>query len=177
MPRKTELPADFFEVDFFALFKKEGAPHIRIRYLGLSHIQEGATIEYVASILRVSPRAVTYWVQRYKDLGLEGLRDKEGRGAKTKLPKNKENNLCDKVIALQEQRKGGRVKAQDIQEMLEKEFNVSCSISGIYLLLKRVGLHWISSRSRHPKQSQEVQDLFKKLRKHRGRCHQCGCIL
>ena len=45
--------------------------------------------------------------------------------------------------------------------MLEKEFEVSCSISEIYLFLKRVGLHWISSRSRHPNQSQEVQDLFK----------------
>ena len=91
MPRKTELPTDFFEVDFVSLFKKEGAPHIRIRYLGLSHIQEGATISHVASILRVSPRAVTYWIQRFKDNGLEGLRDKEGRGAKTKLPPNKKN--------------------------------------------------------------------------------------
>ena len=162
MPGKTELPGDFFEVDFISLFKKENSPHIKIRYLGLSHIQEGATISHVASILRVSPRAVTYWIKRFKDNGLEGLRDKEGRGAKTKLPSDKENKFRDKIIAMQEKRKGGRVKAQDIQKMLEKEFEVSCSISAIYLLLKRVGLHWISSRSRHPKQSQEVQDLFKK---------------
>ena len=78
------------------------------------------------------------------------------------MPSNNENKFRDKIIAMQEKRKGGRVKAQDIQKMLEKEFEVSCSISGIYLLLERVGLHWISSRSRHPKQSQEVQDLFKK---------------
>ena len=114
MPRKTELPEDFFEVDFVTLFKKEDSPHIKIRYLGLSHIQEGATISHVASILRVSPRAVTYWIKRFKDNGLEGLRDKEGRGAKTKLPSDKENKFRDKIIAMQEKRKGGRVKAQDI---------------------------------------------------------------
>ena len=74
-------------------------------------------------------------------MDLEGLRDKEGRGAKTKLPSDKENKFRDKIIAMQEKRKGGRVKAQDIQKMLEKEFEVSCSISAIYLLLKRVGLH------------------------------------
>ena len=177
MARKTELPPDFYEIDFVSLFKKEGAPHIRIRYLGLSHIQEGSTIAYVAEILRVSPRAVTYWIKRYKEEGLEGLRDKDGRGAKRNLPSDKENKFCDEVISMQETRKGGRVKAEDIRLMLDKKFGVSSSISGVYLLLKRVGLHWISSRSRHPKQSQEVQDLFKKLRKHRGRCHQCECIL
>ena len=177
MARTTELPQDFYEIDFVSLFKNEGAPHIRIRYLGLSHIQEGSSISYVASILRVSPRTVTYWIQRYKREGLDGLKDKEGRGAKKKLPSIKENKFCDKVITMQEKRKGGRVKAEEIRQMLEKDFGVVCSLSATYLLLKRVGLHWISSRSRHPKQSQEVQDLFKKLRKNRGRCHQCGCIL
>ncbi len=177
MARNTELPPDFYEIDFTSLFKKEGAPHIRIRYLGLSHIQEGATIAYVSSILRVSSRTVTYWIQRFKKAGLKGLEDKVGRGAKKKLSTNKENKFCDRVIEMQKTRKGGRVKGEDIRIMLKEEFDVNCSLSATYLLLRRVGLHWISSRSRHPKQSQEVQDLFKKLRKHRCRCHQCGCIL
>ena len=77
---------------------------MKIRYLELSHIQEGVTISYVASILRVSPRAVTYWIKRFKDNGLEGLRDKESRGAKIKLLSNKENKFCDKIIAMQERK-------------------------------------------------------------------------
>ncbi|QPL54095.1 winged helix-turn-helix domain-containing protein [Vibrio navarrensis] len=31
-----------------------------------------------------------------------------------------------------------------------------------YYLLDHMGLSWITSRSKHPKQSQEVQDDFKK---------------
>ena len=36
--------------------QERDSPHIKIRYLGLSHTQEGATISYVAPILRVSRR-------------------------------------------------------------------------------------------------------------------------
>ncbi|ABI71407.1 hypothetical protein Sfri_1556 [Shewanella frigidimarina NCIMB 400] len=35
--------------------------------------------------------------------------------------------------------------------------------ANIYRLLHQLGLSWITTRSRHPKQSQDIQDAFKKL--------------
>ncbi|WP_435277206.1 helix-turn-helix domain-containing protein [Psychrobium sp. nBUS_13] len=34
----------------------------------------------------------------------------------------------------------------------------------MYRLLHQLGFSWITSRSRHPKQSDEVQETFKKIR-------------
>ncbi len=162
MPRKTSLPNEFFETNFLILYQTESSARMKIRYLGLLHLTKGKTIIEVSKMLCVSPRTVAYWINRYKKEGIDGLKDKPGRGAKTKLPKEHETKLCETVLVMQEERKGGRVKGEDVRKMLADKFNVFCSLSGVYSLLHRVGLSWITSRSKHPKQSEEVQELFKK---------------
>ncbi len=134
-------------------------------------------MHYVAEVLRIEMRTVANWIRRYKEDGIDGLKDKVGRGLKARLSKDNENIFRDKVLAMQESRKGGRVRAKDVKEMLEADFDVCYQLSAVYSLLHRVGLSWISSRSKHPKQTPEVQELFKKLRSYRCRCSECGCLL
>ena len=177
MPKKLILPDSFYETDFLKLYKNESSPHIRISYLGLSHIKDGETVVAVSKMLRTSYRTVQYWIQRFNKEGVEGLVDKSGRGAKRKLDKKHENKFCERVLKMQGSREGGRVRGEDVKEMLLREFEIKCSLSTTYDLLHRVGLSWISSRSKHPKQNPEAQELFKKLRRYRCRCHQCGSIL
>ena len=177
MARKSELPKSFYKEDFISLYKKEVSPQVKSRFLGCSHIQKGMTTQAVADLLHVQYRTVAYWIKRYKESGVDGLRDQKGRGLKPKLDKKYENILCDKVLELQRKRKGGRVRGEDIITLLKDEFDVEYKLSGVYNLLHRIGLSWISSRSRHPSQLPEVQEAFKKLREYRCRCHQCGCVL
>ncbi|MFT6920773.1 MAG: hypothetical protein ACJA2G_003426 [Cognaticolwellia sp.] len=59
--------------------------------------------------------------------------------------------------------KGGRLKAQTLVAYITQEFKVDYSIDNIYRLLHQLGFSWITSRSRHPKQSDEVQEAFKKF--------------
>jgi transposase len=59
--------------------------------------------------------------------------------------------------------KGGRLIAMDIQRYIEHNFDVQYQPSNIYRLLHELGFSWITSRSKHPKQSQAAQDEFKKL--------------
>ena len=177
MARKIELPKEFYKENFLELYRNETSPQLRSRYLGFSHIQIGKTIQETADLLFVEYRTVANWIRRYKDYGIEGLKDQAGRGLKTRLSKKYENIFCDKVLELQECRKGGRVRGKDVISLLKKEFQVEYKLSAVYNLLHRVGLSWISSRSKHPKQSPEAQEAFKKLRKYRCRCHQCGSLL
>ena len=177
MARKSELPASFYKEDFISLYKKESSPQVKSRYLGCSHIQNGKTTQEVADLLHVKYRTVDYWIKRYKDCGIAGLRDQKGRGLKPRLDKKYEDIFCEKVLNLQSTRKGGRIRGEDIIKLLKIEFQVEYKLSGVYNLLHRVGLSWISSRSRHPNQLPEVQEAFKKLREHCCRCHECGCLL
>jgi hypothetical protein len=46
----------------------------------------------------------------------------------------------------------------------------SIAINGVHYLLTKLGLSWISARSKHPKQDKEAQALYKKLQTKGNRC-------
>ena len=52
--------------------------------------------------------------------------------------------------------------AKDIQQLAEEHYNAHYTVNGIYELLKRIDMSWISARSQHPKADPQAQDAFKK---------------
>ncbi|EIW87541.1 hypothetical protein AGRI_13510 [Alishewanella agri BL06] len=58
---------------------------------------------------------------------------------------------------------GGRLTGEKILNYIKTEFGVNYHHNAIYKLLKQLGFSWITSRSRHPKQQQSVQDAYIKL--------------
>ncbi len=58
---------------------------------------------------------------------------------------------------------GGRLKGTFESAYVEQEFGVSYSLTNIYRLLHQLDFSWITSRSKHPKQSQDAQEDFKKI--------------
>ena len=50
-----------------------------------------------------------------------------------------------------------------LQEYIESIFGVTYQKTIIYHLLNKLNLSWITTRSKHPKQSEEVQASFKKI--------------
>ncbi|VVM20933.1 hypothetical protein BSPWISOXPB_9296 [uncultured Gammaproteobacteria bacterium] len=74
MPKRIQLPDDFYKHDFKQLAKIEKHPRTRIRFIGLSHIQNGKSYEQVAQYLLQSLSAVKQWVRHYKDEGIDGLK-------------------------------------------------------------------------------------------------------
>lgn len=53
--------------------------------------------------------------------------------------------------------------AKDVGLFIQSEFGVTFKQANIYRLLHQLGFSWITTRSRHPKQSQAIQEAFKKL--------------
>jgi hypothetical protein len=50
-PKRIQLPDDFYKHDFKQLAKIEKHPRTRIRFIGLSHFQNGKSYEQVAQYL------------------------------------------------------------------------------------------------------------------------------
>jgi len=165
MGRKANLPSTIFDHDFASLAKRESNARTRIRLLGLNHVQDGQSYEKIAIFLDVHAKSVSNWVERFASEGLDGLQERPGRGAKTKLPWNREKEFKKAVITAQEEKSGGRIKGIDIQKILLNQFDVEYSLTSVYDLLHRLKLVWISVRSKHPSQDQEVQNNFKKISK------------
>jgi transposase len=162
MNRPEDELAQLAETDFFQLAKRESNSRIRIRLLALGHLRAGKTKLEVINMFRIVFPTLREWLLRFIAEGVDGLRDKQGRGRKRKLSAEQEEDFRQQIERLQESREGGRVRGQDIQVLLKEKFCVDHALPSVYHVLERCGLSWISARSKHPKSDSVAQEDFKK---------------
>lgn len=149
--------SDNFEAEYNQKKHKKYA----IRLLALWKIQSGFTETEVCSLLKLTHKTIHRWRRLYEAEGIEALmKIRPGRGRKPRLVS--EISLKEDIHALQAQRAGGRVRAQDIVNWVAEKYQVTYSLSGMYHVLHRLGFSWITARSKHPKQDEEKQEAFKK---------------
>lgn len=163
--RKAENLEDLAQYDFDKLATTTGSPRERRRYLAFAHIVEGKSFVDAAKAVRVNLRSLMRWIQKFRTKGLAGLKDQPGRGAKCYLPPEDREAFKQAVLALQQNRNGGRIRGKDILELMKKKYGLTPSLSTIYNTLKTIDLVWITGRSIHPKTDKEAQEAFKKTSK------------
>ena len=163
--KKREISSQIYEYDFAKLAKKVTHARERMRYLAFAHMQEGKTNIEVAKIFKVNRMTVTAWIKKFNQKGLDGLKEKKGRGAKRKLDPSAQKAFRQAVIELQDRQKGGRIKGKDVLKLMREKFGIKCCLTSVYYTLHRADLVWISGRSKHPKSSPEIQEAFKKTSK------------
>jgi transposase len=161
-PDQKQLPAEIYQHDFAKLAHREKDGRVRIRLLGLFHIQAGKTYQEIADILQVEDTSPQRWVKRLAQGGLSALQEQPGRGRKRKLKAQMQENFCEAVEQLRDTRLGGRIRAKDIQKLLEDKFKIRYAISSVYHILHESGMSWITGRSQHPRADIQVQETFKK---------------
>ena len=52
---------------------------------------------------------------------------------------------------------------KDILRYIEDNFNLACGLRNVDHLMAKLNLSWITSRSKHPNQSEEAQETYKKF--------------
>lgn len=162
MPRVLPIPVEFQAYEFAALARSELDGRVRLRLLALAHLQEAKTPAEVAAMLKVHEKTVVSWLRRFRRGGLMGLQEQPGRGAKQRLAKAQEPAFKAALQAAQARRAGGRVTGEDIRQLLSEQFGVRYSLNGVYALLARLRLVWITARSKHPQHDALAQEAFKK---------------
>jgi transposase len=161
-----KYPEGFFKIDFVSLYKAEKDGDIKIRYLAFSKLQEGDSITKVAGILLVSRQSISTWINWLREEGMKRISKRaEGQGRKSKISDKQKNKLKQKIIKQQEERKGGRLIGKNVAKMIFEEYNIEYHPRYVYEILHKMGLSWVSSRSRHPKQDKLAQEAFKKTSK------------
>ena len=148
--------------DFKALAKQQKSIQMKMRLLALAHFKEGHSRTQIAKYLKVSRTSVNKWVRTFLEEGLEGLEEKPRTGRPPFLTSAQQKQLTDYIELRAKSDQGGRLTGADIHHYIVQEFGKTYHPDSIYYLLKHLGFSWITSRSRHPKQSDEVQEEFKK---------------
>lgn len=146
------------------LSKKEKHAQKRIRLLAVAKFLECNNRAEVARQLNVSRRSVNNWVTNYLRAGASALDDKPRPGKESRLSLMQKQGVIRYVNQAAFSQKGGRLIADDVRDFIETEYGITYSTSHIYWILHQLGFSWITSRSKHPKQSLDAQEEFKKTK-------------
>jgi transposase len=114
--------------------------------------------------LRGTPRAVTQWLKCFIDESLNSIAGISHYWRPQRLPKTQEEAFRQAVEQLQNGRGGGRVRGEDIRQLLAKQFGVAYTLNGVYELLKRLDMVGILARSVSPNANRARWSEFKKPR-------------
>jgi len=142
---------------------KEPNPRVRQRLLAVRLVVMGNTVPQAAKAVGLKQRQTRNWIHRFNSEGVNGLRDRPRPGQPVKLPRQKEQELRERVEkgAIQK----GRIcnlRVKDIQRILREEFDADYCLGGTYFLLHRLGFSSLVPRPRHPKADPQAQAEFKK---------------
>ncbi len=134
-----------------------------MRLLAVSLFFEGENRANIARRLSTARSSVNKWVSSYLDSGLAGLDNKPISGRPANLTEKQQADVKTFVLQHAKSSDGGRLIAADIQTYISNNFNVNYQLGSVYRLLHSLELSWITTRSKHPKQSKEAQEAFKKV--------------
>jgi transposase len=154
-------------MDFQKMARSESCPRVRERLLGFYNLMIGKNRIDAARAIGRNPEWLRMWVLRYDEGGYENLIDKAKSGQPKYLTKEQEEELIQDIILMQDNRNGGRITGNEIREHIEIKYNKTFKNNSIYDLLHRLGLSWVSSRSKHPKTDYKKQKSFKQTFKAR----------
>jgi transposase len=99
-------------------------------------VVNGLSASEVGRIFGDSPRAVAYWVTRFKRDGLDGLRDETRPGRPPKLNPVQMQQL--QLFVKQSRAKSRLVKAQTVSEYISKQFGITLTLRQCWRILKRL---------------------------------------
>ena len=144
------------DYDFATLAKAEKNKKIYQRLMILAHLKEGMPKSQISRLLFISTDQIYAWATRFHQEGIESLNDKPRSGRPRLLDRSFDEALKQKIEESQAALSGGRLRGEDIVQLIKDEWGVSYSISGVYCLMKEIGMSWISARSKHPKQDEDA---------------------
>ncbi|MBX9907355.1 MAG: winged helix-turn-helix domain-containing protein [Beijerinckiaceae bacterium] len=128
------------------------------RLLPLAAVLDGMNRTEAARIGGMDRQTLRDWVHRFKERGLEGLKDDLARDKPCRLTAAQQAELAVIVETGPDRAVDGGVRWRrvDLKALVAARFGVDYHERTIGKLLKVLGLSHISARLRHPKQDGEV---------------------
>jgi transposase len=99
----------------------------RERFLHRLHsiqlVLNGMSCTETARMFGDSPRSVAYWVAKFKESGMEGLNEQEGRGRPTKLSKDSLAKVAEVILQQKD-----TITGQSLSEYIRRHFKVTLTV-------------------------------------------------
>jgi transposase len=106
------------------------------RLHSIALVLSGLSASEAARLYGDSPRAVAYWVTRYKQRGLEGLQEESRPGRPSRLNPSQTERL--RMFLKQSRKRSQKVTANVLSKYIKQTFGVTLTIRQCWRILKRL---------------------------------------
>ncbi len=155
-----------------ALIRKDERYGIGIRLYAVYQVSKWQSSRKLEDLYNTSFKQITNWVHRFEKEGLEGLKDKEGRGRKDRLTLIQKQEIT-MVLENELPTKYGYNTATWTGPLLinwiKKEFKIEYKKAQIYNIIKTLGFSYQKGKGIFPEANKEKQENFKNALKKTSR--------
>lgn len=140
---KSVLKVKGYEIqEIRKLLKSNESYLVGMRLQIVYQVALGHSSRELASLNNVSFKQVTNWVHRFEKEGIEGLKNKKGRGRKALLNDKKLERIKSLLMNESPENYGYKAKRWTgplLKNWIEQEYNISYEKAQIYNLLSKLG--------------------------------------
>lgn len=150
--------------DIKALFRKDQRYTIGIRLYAIYQVSLGQPSRKLEELYNTSFKQITNWVHRFEIAGINGLRDKEGRGRKSKL-KGIELTRVKELLSIESPVDHGFNTATwsgpILIQWIKKQYGFEYKKAQIYNIIKSLGFRYQKGKGIFPEADKQKQETFK----------------
>jgi transposase len=162
MARPVLKVGKFKPEEIRALFRDDERYTIGIRLYAVYQVALGQPSRKLEELYNTSFKQITNWVHRFEKEGIEGLRDKEGRGRTARLSDGQRERIS--LLLGEHPDKYGYNTATwtgpMLIEWIDKEYGILYKKAQIYNIIKALGFSYQKGRGIFPETEVEKQEVF-----------------
>ena len=164
MGRPTRQIKNYSSEQIKSLFNSEDRYKIGIRLYAVYQVSLGKSSRELEGLYNTSFKQILNWVSRFEQGGLEGLRDKPGRGRKCKLSQEQQQRLKSLVLEESPLSYGYNTATWNgplLINWLTNNLGITYKRAQIYNVLKSLGLSYQKAKGFYPEADKKAQEKFK----------------
>lgn len=158
-----------------ALITKDERYGIGVKLYAVYQVSLGVPSRKLEELYHTSFKQITNWVHRFEQEGVEGLRDKVGRGRRSSLSQNQMAVLSDLLLSGSPVDHGYNTETWTgplLIDWIAKNFGVEYKKAQIYNIINQLGFSHQKAKAVYPEADEKAQEDFKDtLKKTSGESH------
>src|SRR4051812_3863613 len=147
------------------LFRKDERYTIGIRLYAIYQVSLGQPSRKLEDLYNTSFKQITNWVHLFEREGINGLKDKEGRGRRSKLASSELTRIKELVLKESPGEHGFNTATWTgpiLIEWIKKQYGIEYKKAQIYNIIRSLGLSYQKGKGIFPaKQILRKQETFK----------------
>jgi transposase len=146
-----------------AMFRNDERYTIGVRLYAVYQVSKGTPSRKLEDLYDTSFKQITNWVHQFERNGIDGLRDKPGRGRKSLLTQDQSDHL--RSLLLDESPNNHDYNTVTwtgpiVREYISKKFGIEYKKAQVYNIIKTLGFTYQKGKGIYPEASLQAKDEF-----------------